>query len=87
MPQDRRVLGYLGLALSLVCCLPVFCLSGLVVLAGSVTALSSTQWSNLDTATAVIFGAVCALAALAGLILAGLSLWSILSVRPTLAEE
>jgi len=80
MRQDRRILGYIGIALSLLCCLPVFCLSGLTVFAGSMTAVNPTHsWGTDDTTTAAIFVVILILSALGGLVLAGFGLWSIFS--------
>jgi hypothetical protein len=86
MPQDRRILGYLAIVVSLLCCFPLACLSAMPLLLG-VTALvnPSYYWKTNDTVIFSILGVISAVALLAGLGLAALGVRAVLSAaeKPT----
>ncbi len=79
MRQDRRILGYLGIFVSLICCLPGACLTGLVAFSSAAISFDPTyQWGQYDTILSGGFWLAFGLLLLAGLALAGLGIWSIL---------
>lgn len=84
MRQDRRILGYLGIVVSLLCCLPGACLTGFVAFASSAMSFDPTyQWGQYDTALSVGFWLVFGLCLLAGLALAGFGVWLLLKTPET----
>lgn len=82
MHRDKRILGSVAIAVSLLCCLPLACLSGLVVLAGGSVALEPGYlWTEEDTLTFAGFGIGLAigLLGLAGLL--GGGIWAVVSAN------
>jgi hypothetical protein len=80
MRQDRRILGYLAILVSLVCCLPSFCLSGFMAFAAVAMSVDPAyNWMTKDLVYGLGFWLFLAFSALMGLILLGFGLWSIFS--------
>lgn len=88
MNRDKRILGGVAVAVSLLCCLPLACLSGLVLFAGGSVALEpGYAWTEEDTTTFAVFGVGLAIGlfGLAGLL--GGGIWGIVSARRAEQEE
>ncbi len=80
MRQDRRILGYLALLVSLVCCLPGACLSGFMAFSSTAISLDPAYtWRPDDIVYSLGVWIFLAVSILAGLVLVGFGLWSIFS--------
>jgi hypothetical protein len=80
MRQDRRILGYLAILVSLLCCLPSFCLSGFIALSSIAISVDPVyNWRSNDLVYSLGAWIFLAISSLAGLILVGFGLWSIFS--------
>lgn len=87
MRQDRRILGYLTIVVSLVCCLPAACFSGLMAFLSTFMLANPTYaWQSNDTVVSVGSWMILAVSILAGLALAGFGLWLIFSATQAPVE-
>jgi len=78
MNNDRRILAWLAILVSLFCCTPLVCGAGFIALAGGVTYLNADgTWGNSDTALFVAILVVAVVAAAGGLLFA---VWGVMSL-------
>ena len=88
MDNDRRILAWLAILLSLFCCAPVACGTGFVALAGFITYVDAgSTWSRSDSILFGAFFAAGAVAILAGFLLAAWGLTALLKRDSNFDQE
>jgi ABC-type Na+ efflux pump permease subunit len=88
MHRDMRIIGSVAIAISLLCCLPLACLSGVVVLAGgSVVLEPGYLWTEEDTLAFTVFGIALAIGLLGLASLLGGGIWAVVSARRAEKQE
>jgi hypothetical protein len=79
MNEDRRILAWLAVLVSMLCCAPLACGAGFLVLAGGVTYLDPEgYWEVSDTFLLAVLSGIAVAAVVIGLVLAAWGVRSLL---------
>jgi hypothetical protein len=80
MNNDRKALAWLGIAVSLLCCLPLACITGFTSIAGGVSYFDTTSaWESADSVLFTCIVVILVAAVAAGLFLTIWGVWTLLN--------